>query len=191
MRKGEYLERFRREKGLLRLIGRTLHVSAFVTVHVAGKIQRAGMWLRLNRRGISEFSLPSRGRETSLGHRKRWRRGVRTREIPPTFSGVTISSHLSAALAARSSGKPIRGNLLDSPPTDMPQEIPRVSSQRSRSLLSSLGQSFSPAALSRRSPLRLQPVPRRSRRSFSRPLQTLWILQGEDTAGLSKFQRGD
>ena len=42
-------------------------------------------------------------------------------------------------------GKPTRGNLLDSPPTNMPQEIPRVFSQRSRSLLSSLGQSFSPA----------------------------------------------
>lgn len=28
-------------------------------------------------------------------------------------------------------------------------------------------------------------------RSFSRPLQTLWILQVGDTAGLSKFHRGD
>ena len=28
-------------------------------------------------------------------------------------------------------------------------------------------------------------------RSFSRPLQTLWILQGGDTAGLSKFHRSD
>lgn len=59
----------------------------------------------------------------------------------------------SAAIFRRCSGKPTRGgNLLDSP-TDMPQEIPRVFSQRSsvpslaRSPLSSLGQSFSPIPL--------------------------------------------
>lgn len=66
----------------------------------------------------------------------------RTREILPTFSGVTVSSSRLSALSGR--GSQLGGNLLDSPPTDMPQEIPRVFSQHPRSLLFSLGQSFSP-----------------------------------------------
>jgi len=102
-------------------------------------------------------------------------------------------------------GKPTRGNLLDSPPTNMPQEIPRVFSQRSRfyplsdNLSPPLYPSFPFPFLPLSAVILVSPATRSSAtlfhaahdRSFSRPLQTLWILQGGDTAGLSKFHRSD
>jgi len=106
------------------------------------------------------------------------REDAKTRGIPPNFRR---RGHRSAATrqVARV-GKPTRGNLLDSPSSDMPQEIPRVFSRRP--LLSSLGQSFF---------LRLPPPRPRAnlvpqlqsaarslpRRGFRRPLQTRRIVR--------------
>lgn len=99
------------------------------------------------------------------------------REIPPNFQRGHHQQPSFGCAGCAGRESQLGENLLDSPPTDMPQEIPRVFSQRS--LLSFLGQSFSPdhpPSLSRSCPFPLllsfylQPVPSRP---FSKPLSDI------------------
>lgn len=102
---------------------------------------------RLNRHGALAISLrkaKTSGKPGIWERRRREERGEKARNSFNFQRGHRQQPSFGCA-GWRWSGKPIRGNLLDSPSTDMPQEIPRVFSQRS--LLSSLGQSFSPVVL--------------------------------------------
>lgn len=166
---------------------------------VARKIQRAGIWIHRyaieSTRGTEALAISSfeeQRQAKSLGYTSKGsgggggggsgeRKGVRTREIPPTFSGVTISSHLSAALAALV-GKANSGKLARFA-TDRHASRNPTCFLSTRSLLSSLGQYFSPfppLLFPFSTPFHsflsfhlLQPVPSRP---FSTPLAT-WLFQ--------------
>ena len=116
------------------------------------KIQRAGIWIHRHaiestRGAQSSCHLPSKSKDKRKV-RDTWSGAERGKEwerekIPPTFSEVTISSHLSAALAALV-GKANSGKLARFA-TDQHASRNPTCFLSTLALLSSLGQSFSPA----------------------------------------------